>query len=169
MRILIPILWVTALLLFSCRDISPASTNVPLSFYIVSAEKIEGGRFIDTPDFPKLGYIPAVPALALSNLESVIPDVSREQVVMIDKDGKETVEPMKERMAFHIRMRPDDAKKFTALTEQAIGKQMLVMLGDKPLTAARVMSPISGQSLLLAIGAKTDTKTIEDGLKKLAR
>lgn len=169
MRIFIPVLFVTALLLFGCRDISPASINVPLSFYIVSAEKIEGGRFIDTPDFPKLGYIPAVAALELTNLESVIPDVSREQVVMIGKDGKETVEPMKERVAFHIRMRPDDAKKFTALTEQAVGKQMLVMLGDKPLTAARVMSPIPGQSLLLAIGAKTDTKTIEDGLKKLTR
>ena len=169
MRILISILWVTTLLLFGCRDISSASTNVPLSFYIVSAEKIEGGRFIDTPDFPKLGHIPAVPVLVLTKLESVVADVSHEQVVIVNKDGKETVEPMKERMAFHIRMRPDDAKKFTALTEQAISKQMLLMLGDTPLTAARVMTPISGQSLLLTIGAKTGTKTIEDGLRKLTK
>lgn len=169
MRILISILWGTTLLLFGCRDISSPTTNVPLSFYIVSAEKIEGGRFIDTPDFPKLGYIPAVPALVLTKLESVIADVSREQAVMVEKNGKETVEPMKERVAFHIRMRPDDARKFTALTEQAVGKQVLLMLGDTPLIAARVMTPISTQSLLLTFGAKTDTKTVEDGLRKLTK
>jgi hypothetical protein len=34
------------------------TTNAPLSFYIVSQEKIEGGKFIDTGALPKLATLP---------------------------------------------------------------------------------------------------------------
>jgi hypothetical protein len=169
MRIVISILSATTFLLFGCRDNGSIATDAPLSFYIVSAEKIEGGRFIDTPDFPKLGYIPTVPALMLTKLEAVIADVSREQVVMVNKDGKETVEPMKKRAALYIRMRTDDAKKFTALTEQAVGKHVLLMLGDTPLIAARVMTPIATQDLQLTFGEQSDAKKIEDALRRLTK
>jgi hypothetical protein len=156
MRILVPLLWVATILLFGCRDSPPPSTNVPLSFYIVSAENIAGGRFIDTPDFPKLGYIPAVPELVLTKLEAVI----------VDRNGKETVEPMKN---LHIRMLADDATKFTALTEQAVGKHMLLMLGDTPLIAARIMTPIATQSLQLTFREKSDMKKIVDALRRLTK
>ena len=166
MRVLVSIFGATTILLSGC-DSPSGSTNDPLSFYIVSTEKIEGGRFIDTPDFPKLGYIPAVPALVLTKLEAVIPDVSREQAVTVDKDGTQTVEPTKKRAALHIRMRTDDAEKFTALTEQAVGQQMLLVLGDTPLITARVLTPIATQSLQLTFGEKSDTKKIEDALRRL--
>jgi bifunctional N-acetylglucosamine-1-phosphate-uridyltransferase/glucosamine-1-phosphate-acetyltransferase GlmU-like protein len=133
----------------------------------VSEEKIEGGRFIDTPDFPKLGYIAAVPELEITTLGAVIPDVSRQQAVVVDKDGKEKVEPMKKRAALTIRLHSADAKKLAALTGHAVGKQVLFMLGDTPLIAPRVMAPISTHTLPLTFSEKADAKKIEDGLKKL--
>jgi hypothetical protein len=47
-------------------------TNAPLAFYIVSEQRIEGGRFIDTTNFPKLGYIAAKPDLMVTNLAAVL-------------------------------------------------------------------------------------------------
>ena len=169
MRTIISILCLTAVLLFGCRPVSPNATSTPLSFYVVSEEKVEGGRFIDTPDFPKLGYIAATPDLVIARLEAVAPDVSRRQDVMVDKDGKETVMPLQTKPALIIRMRADDAKKFTTLTEQAVGKRVLIMLGETPLIAPMVLSPIPTQSLILTLGDKTNNKKIEDELKRLVK
>ena len=169
MRTIISIVCLTAVLLLGCRPASPSAASTPLSFYVVSEEKVEGGRFIDTPDFPKLGYIAAAPDLVIARLEAVAPDVSRRQDVMVDKDGKETVMPLQTKPALTIRMHADDAKKFTTLTEQAVGKRVLIMLGETPLIAPMVQSPIPTQSLILTLGDKTDNKKIEDELKRLVR
>ncbi len=66
-------------------------------------------------------------------------------------------------------MHAADAGKFAALTEQALGRQVLVMLGDSPLIAARVMSPISTGRLFMTFSENADTKKIEHALKKLVR
>jgi len=169
MRALVYILSIATALIAGCGSSSSDVTSDPLSFYVVSEGKIEGGRFIDTLDFPKLGYIAAAPDLVVTRLQAVVPDISRERSVMVDKDGKRTVEPLRERAAFHIRMHPAEARKFTALTEQAVGKRLLVMLGDSPLIAPRVMSPISTESLFMTFGENADTNKIEHALKRLIR
>lgn len=133
----------------------------------MSEEKVEGGRFIDTPNFPKLGYIGATPDLVVARLGAVVSDVSRQKDVMVDKNGKQTGLPLRTHPALTIRMRADDAKKFTALTKKAVGKRVLMMQGETPLIAPRVESPIATQSLILTLGDKTDNKKIEDELKKL--
>jgi hypothetical protein len=66
-------------------------------------------------------------------------------------------------------MRADDAKKLTAITKKAVGKQVLLMLGDTPLIAPKVVDPISTQSLILTLSDETHKKKIEDELKKLVR
>src|SRR4030095_17238966 len=87
--------------------------NSFLAFYIVNPAKTDGGPFIDPPDFPKLGYISAVPQLEIKKLEAVIPD--ERQTPMTAKGS-----------AFHIRMTADDAQRFAVVTEQAGGTQMLI-------------------------------------------
>jgi preprotein translocase subunit SecD len=88
---------------------------------------------------------------------------------MVDKSGKETVMPMQTRPALTIQMRAEDAKKFSTLTKQAVGKRVLLKLGDTPLIAPMVQAPISTPSLILTLGGKTDKKKVEDELKKLVR
>jgi hypothetical protein len=161
MRTLISTLWFSTILLLGCGDSPSTPIRVPLTFYIVSAEKIEGGRFVDTSDFPKLGYISAVPALELRQLEDVTHDTSQ--------DRTEAVPAMAKGATFHIRMTPDDAKRFAVVTEQAVGKQMLLMLGDTPLIAARVMSPMTGPSLQLYFDEKHDSAKIGDALRALTK
>ena len=173
MRTLVSLLATAVILLSGCgRPLSEADTNdttVPLFFHVVSEDEIDGGQFIDTPDFPQLGYIANAPDLVVTRLEAVVPDVSRQQDIMVDKAGKETVMPMQTRPAITIRMRAEDAKKFSTLTEQAIGKRVLLMLGDTPLIAPMVQGPISTPSLILTLGEETDKKKVEDELKKLVR
>ena len=98
-----------AVFLCGCRSNVPST---PLSFYTVSEEKIDGGRFIDTADFPKLGYISAAPDLVITRLAEVLAETGT--------TGPE----------LDITMRPEDAKKFEALTERIVMKKVLLMLGD---------------------------------------
>ena len=146
---------VAVVLLAGCRRESSNRASVPLSFYVVSDQKIEGGRFIDTPDFPKLGYIAGTPDLVVTRLESVALDVSP---------------PFSEtRPAVSIAMCSQDAPSFTALTERAIDKKLLLMQGDTPLIAPRVKARIPSASLMLTFGEGTDPKKAADDLKKLVQ
>ncbi|MGD0087819.1 MAG: hypothetical protein ABSC24_11910 [Verrucomicrobiota bacterium] len=167
MRPLFYILFAASVLLTSCRQSSSDATRVPLSFYVVSEQKIDGGRFIDTPNLPKLGYISATPDLVITRFVAVNETVAHSGMVNVDKDGKRTVTPLPDQPALDVMILPEDAQKFEALTEHNIGKQVLLMLGDAPLMAPRVNSPISTQSFQLTIGKGGDQKAIEDELKML--
>jgi hypothetical protein len=137
-----------AVILCGCRSKVPST---PLSFYTVSEEKIDGGRFIDTADFPKLGYISVVPDLVITQLAEVSAETGA--------TGPE----------LDIMMRPEDAKKFEALTERVVMKKILLMLGDEPLIAPWVQAPIPTQRLILNLGKNTNNKKVEGDLKKLVR
>jgi len=167
MRKLFYLLFAASALITGCRQSSSDAPKVPLSFYVVSEQKIDGGRFIDTPNLPKLGYIAAIPDLVITRLVAVSETVAHSGMVNVDKDGKRTVTPLPDQPALDIMILPEDAQKFEALTEHSIGKQVLLMLGDAPLMAPRVNSPVSTQSFQLSLGKDSNQKVIEDELKKL--
>ena len=167
MRTITSILCLASVLLSGCGPAKPSGPITPVSFYIVSQEKIEGGRFIDTEDFPKLGYIAAAPDLVITRLLSVAPVVTHQQSSMVDKDGKETALPSETKSEIAMSMRADDAKNFTTLTGKAVGKELLMMLGETPIVAPRIGAAVSLATLTLTLPAKADKKKIEDGLKKL--
>jgi preprotein translocase subunit SecD len=154
--------------LLASRGYSATDTKSgALTFYVVSEKKIDGGRFIDTPDFPKLGYIAAKPDLVITQLVAVSETVAHSSMGKIGKDGKLTETPLPDQPALIVRILPADAQKFESLTEQSIGKRVLLMVGDTPLIAPVVHSPISTQSFQITIGERSDQKVIEDALKKL--
>ena len=160
--------FLAATALIASRGYSATDTkSVALSFYLVSEEKIDGGRFIDTLDFPKLGYIAAKPDLIITQLVAVSESVAHSSMGKIDKNGKliETT-PLPDSPALDVTILAEDAQKLTALTEHNIGKKVLLMLGDVPLMAPRINSPISSQ-FQLTIKDDTERKKVEDGLKKL--
>ena len=148
MRNLFYILLAAAVLIPSRGHTATESKSLSLSFYIVSDGKIAGGRYMDTPDFPKLGYIASKPDLVITQLMAVT--------------------PLSERNAIEVTILPEDAQKLTSLTEQNIGKKVLLMLRDVPLMAPRVNSPIS-TTFELTIGDDSKRKKIEEELKKLVR
>jgi len=125
-------------------------TNQDFSFWVVSASKIEGGRYIDTAKLEKLGWIGKEPALRVARLKSA--SSGHEPV---NYDGKSP----REEYRFDIDLLPEDAASFENLTRQNRGKQVLMMLGDQPLTAPRVNGPISGGQFVITVH---DEKSYEE-------
>src|SRR5438105_8634047 len=136
-------------LLICCWAAHAATTNAVLTFYTVSEEKIDGGRFIDTPAIPKAGYIAAKPELTITTLRDVYPQKSEVVSIMTDTNGNHTVVSNTPVPALAILLSPQDAKRFATLTEQAVGKRLLVMFGDKPLTAPVVKGPIPAGTMVI--------------------
>lgn len=137
-------------------------TTNALRFYIVSEQKIEGGRFIDTPTLPKVGYISPIPDLVVTNLLDVYRERRATSAIV---DGK--VVPSKPPPGLAVALRPADAKRFTSLTEKALGKRLLVVLGNKPLTAPKVVAPIETDRFSIMFATESELKEAQDELKKL--
>jgi|SRR5579862_2701246 len=159
MRIFTYILSLMSLFLCGCRSNVPST---PLSFYTVSEEKIGGGRFIDTTEFPKLGYIATTPDLVITKLADVYP-TEPEGVVI---NGKVVPTPAG-RSALGIQLRPDDAQKLSVLSERVVGKHLLMMLGEKPLMAPYVQSVLSTQRLILECPTQAERNSVQAELEKL--
>src|ERR1041384_1779502 len=129
MRKFIQTFSVIATFTFGCVAGRSETTNAPLTFYIVSEQKIEGGKFIDAPNLPKVGYISAKPDLVVTTLLDVYREKRATSAIV---DGK--VVPSQPPPGLAVALRPDDAKRFTALTEKSLGRRLLVALGGRPLT-----------------------------------
>ena len=69
-----------------------------------------------------------------------------------DRDAQRQVPTNASRPALTIVLPPDEAKRFAALTERGIGKRLLVMIGEEPLTAPRIMTPIDTGSMVIESG-----------------
>jgi preprotein translocase subunit SecD len=149
------------------------TTNALLTFYTVSEQRIDGGRFIDTAAIPKAGYIAAKPDLTATALRDVYPQESAGFSIMTDTNGNHTVVTNAPVPALTVVLSPEDAKRFAALTERAVGKRLLVMLGEKPLTAPVVRTPIEAGTMVIEFGrefgGQAEAKKVEDDLKKLIR
>jgi hypothetical protein len=154
-----------AVALISSRAYSTTSTNsTTLAFYVVSKDKIDAGRFIDTPEFPRLGYIATKPDLVITRLVAV--SETHPSKPTVDKDGRWMATPSDE-PALDVQILSDDSQKLEALTKQNIGKQVLLMLGDTPLIAPVVRAPISTQGFMITIKEQSKQKVVEDALKRL--
>jgi len=138
-----------------CRPNTPAT---PLSIYIVSQEKIENGQFIDTPDFPKLGYIGPKPDLTITRLADA-------NFPVITESGRSLPGVI-------ITLRTEDAEKFAALTERAVGKKTLLMLGGMPLVAPMLTYPMNAAQaghLQFTCPTQAVQTQITNGLSELTR
>lgn len=118
-----------------------AETNV-LSFYAVSDTAIPGGRYINTTEFPKLGYISNAPSYVLTRLR----EVSTNDVTTISIVDRKVVST-NTTPAISITIFPADREQFAEFTRQNIDRKVLLMLRDMPLMAPTVRAPIETGSL----------------------
>ncbi len=140
------------LVLVGCRESAPPPT--PLSFYTLSATKLEAGEFLDTATYPKLGYIAATPELVLTHLESVAPEPT-------PAEGSRAV-------VLKVRLTPEDTKKLTDFTQRALHKTIVIRLGETILMAPKVNEAITGPDLGISLRESPNAKSIEAGIRKLA-
>lgn len=134
---------------YSTRTLSE-SNNVSLpaenliqgvQLYIVSDSELTPGRFIDTPKFPKLGYIAEKPDLVIEHIESL-----QEQIVTTGRGEKQ--------LGVVIAFSKEDAAGLEKLTRNNVLQKALIIVDGQPVAAPLITAPI------------TDGKVQIDGLTK---
>ncbi len=142
-----------------------------LLFYIVSQEKIDGSRYMDTVEFPKLGYIGTNADLVVTQLTGVhfTPPGSHEYKATQDKDGKITSERLPDRPQLSVELKPEDGDKLESLTGQNIGKRVLIMLGNRPLIVVTIYSPVSRKGFRVTLRNESEREKLKDELEKLVQ
>jgi preprotein translocase subunit SecD len=142
------------------RCVEPRADNT-LRFYVVSDEPIAGGRYVNTPECPNVGYVTNTPNLVITRLQSVSTNASH--VVHHDKIPDEI------KTDVVIQMFEADAKRFADLTRQNIGRRILMSLGDRPLMAPVVQAPIESGGIQISVNEGKDIENIAAVLKRFVR
>jgi preprotein translocase subunit SecD len=159
-------IWAVALVLNGWNSYAEG-TNAQLTFHIISEAKIDGGRFIDTPALPKVGYIGSSPDLTVTRLREVFAQKEAGYAITGETNGTHRVVPSHPPRSLAVQLQPEDAKRFEELTERALNKRLLVMFGGEVLSAPWVRAPIGGGSFTVSFHSEAELKKTENGLKKL--
>jgi preprotein translocase subunit SecD len=125
------------------------------------------GAFVDAPNLPKVGYIANSPDLSITNLQDVYPQKQADYSIMGGTNGSHRVVPSHPLPALAVQLHVEDSKRFTALTQRALDKRLLVMLGSEPLSAPWVRAPIEADSFTIGFRDEAELKKTERELKKL--
>lgn len=141
---------------------------VALSFYTVSKEKVEGWKYIDLPQFPKLGYIASTPDLIIHQLKAVEPYRAQSILITTDANGQKQMK-FKKGPGFKITLLKEHTASFTALSNLALHHQVLIMLGDTPLTAPMMQAEITDPKFTLDMIDARGEEEIGRALMKLVK
>jgi hypothetical protein len=136
---------------------SEAQGSPLLKFFIVSSNQIPGGRFIDTEQFPKLGFIANAPDLAIKTLKKVTLQEQRERLIANN--------PNQKTWAIKFFLTEADAPRLESFTSNNIDNNVLMTFGDEPLLSASISEPISGGILGVTL---TNQVIVEEARRRLA-
>ena len=136
--------------LFLAPSVWAAEEKPTLAFYVVSPEKIEGGRFFDTKTLPKLGHIAAKPGLVIAQLK---------EASLIKRAG--------DRPNILMVLGDKEVDQFAEFTGRNVGKIILLMLGNEPLIAPKVLEKIRTPALQISLSKEHDRIKILEALKRL--
>jgi preprotein translocase subunit SecD len=134
-----------------------------LQFFIVGENQFPGCRYLDTADFPKVGYISNSPAFIVTSLLSVATNIAHS---VQHYQGKTT---QKSEAGVLISMLPADAKRFAELTRENVGRQMVLMLKNRPLIAPLILSPIESGSIQITFSPREDSQALATELQQIVR
>jgi hypothetical protein len=133
------------------------STDVRIAFYVVSDESGSGRTFVNTLKLPNLGYVDRSPGLQVEHLQAitveVFPTIRSDTGSVLSEDASQS----KARLS--VVLMPRDAKRLEVLTDENVGKRMLIMLDGEPLAAPLLMQAIRTGELQISF---PDTRTAAD-------
>lgn len=131
----------------------------PISVFALSDKAFQGGVYIDTPRFPKLGYINSgTPEMTITRIASL-----EEQDGSQVKDGTQVVVKY-----LNIVLTEKDAEALRSLTANHQGRRILVQIGNVPVSAPRVAGPLDTGRLSLTFSDDlTAFKDLKTALEKM--
>jgi hypothetical protein len=134
---------------------------ISLRFFVVSDEAVAGGHYVDTPETPKLGYIGATPDLIVHKLSAVITNGARGNLQHSGQDETNSATQV------ILELLPADAASFGAYTRTNVLKRVLITLGDRPLVAPFIMSPIESGQIGVRCGGSMKANELLAEVRKL--
>jgi hypothetical protein len=129
-----------------------------LRVFVVSDEPIADGRQIDTPQFPKLGFISGTPNLAIKRLKKV----SLEENAVPQADNETSTN-----WHFGVSLIPDDVAGLASLTASNVGKRVLITVGDLPVIAPVIRAPLETGSFTIECSERPLMETLRSNLTRM--
>lgn len=150
------------LCLLAAVSASPAEPAKELLLYLVEEKTSDGARLIDTPEFPRLGYIAKEPAMRITQLKRVIfnpaPPSINAAAAASGAFNDLTIELVEK-----------DAKPFGKLTLRGATHQnrIALFLDEQFLTAVKVVDPIYEGKINVSSSKEESLRELEKQLKVL--
>ena len=129
-----------------------------LKVFIVSDKPLVNGRQIDTPQFPKLGFISGAPSLGIKRVKEV---TLRENVVPQADNNSST------NWQFGVSLIPDDATGLASLTASNVGSKILMMVGDVPVIAPVIRAPLENGKFVIDCDQRLMMETVKSNLTRM--
>lgn len=136
-----------------------AETLPSLRIYVISTDPIAEGRFIDTERFPKLGFIPPTPNLTISKLKKAT----------VEEHTVSGAEDQRTAWSFDIALTQDDAARLKSLTEANVLKNVLIMVGEEPVSAPKIMTPLENGTFVIECRERSLMEAVRSQLANMAR
>lgn len=127
-----------------------------LEFFAVSSEPIRGGRYIDTPILPRLGFIGATPDLVIEKVK----EITLNETPVVSREPSSPTN-----WVAVIVLEQEDAVRFRSLTVSNLSKTLLIMVEGEPIAAPRVVLPVENGVVGIQL---PDRKAVESLRKKLS-
>lgn len=125
--------------------VAHAADKPVLKVYIAEKDAGTGLHQADFPGLPKVGYIGEKPDLTISQLEGVEYGLGP----AYPKPDGGHFPPIPDRRSLRLRLTPKDAQALQKLTSAHIGSRLLLMLGDQPLVAPEIQTPMTEESMYI--------------------
>jgi hypothetical protein len=153
----------------ACHESKPVATPLPsLAFYAVSEEPIEGGRFIDLPGLPKVGYVASAPHLVVTSLDSIITAAVPPVPASFDKNG-DVQAGNSTTPALLLKLHPTDMERLRQLAKELGNRRILVALNNEILMAPSAASLFRGGSVLYPVAEDKNRRRLQDELEKMEK
>jgi hypothetical protein len=137
-----------------------------LDIFLLTDKPQQDYRFIDTPAYPKLGYVAPRPDLVIGRLKDVSIDVVSDSITGVQPQGM-AGQSRASKSSLEIRLAAADADALEKFSATHVGRRIVFILGDKPLFAPLLRTPLSSQVVQINPPEGADVQELKRELEAL--
>jgi len=131
-----------------------------LTLSIVSSNRIEGTRFVDSQRFPRLGYVPMTPEVSIAKLRTVV----------IERHPP--TEPNQQAFpgwSFVVYLTEEDSLVLQSFTRTNVSHRILISVNSEPVAAPVLLSPIDTGSFVFDCADRKVAERLERELTRMSK
>ena len=143
--------------------------DASLEFIVIHEKQFKHSKPIKIEDLEINGFRAEKPDLEVSKLEAITMRPDKQKWTRMKRDGSDQVEGVDVVFRVVIGLDKKAQKGVAKLSAGAIGKRLLIRIGDRALLAPYVQSKIDTPSLEITLHDKDDAKKAVNALRKLTK